>query len=178
MHRDSARRALAKAQHEQAKWYNLRRKEMPEIKEGDRVLVNPHSLEWIESKGEGSKLNPRWIGPFEVLERVNPKVFRLRLPDSYSGSPVINFEHLKKYSEADDEERTILRTDYKHKEESKEYEVERIIGHKPERKGNRRIVKFLTRWKGYGPQFDEWLTEKDMRNAPAIVREYKKQHGL
>ena len=138
MHRDSARRALAKAQHEQSKWYNLRRKEIPEIQEGDRVLVNPHSLEWIESKGEGTKLNPRWVGPFEVLERVNPKVFRLRLPDNYLGSPVINFEHLKKYSEPQiDEERTTLRTDFKRKNESKEYKVEKIIGHRAEWLRNR-----------------------------------------
>ena len=124
-------------------------------------------------------MNPHWVGPFEVLERVNPKVFRLRLPDNYLGSPVINFEHLKKYSEPEiDEERTTLRTDFKRKDESKEYEVEKIIGHRTERSRNRQITKFLTRWKDYGPQFDEWLTEKDLRNAPAVLREYKERNDL
>ena len=65
MHREEAWLAIAKAQHEQSIQYNRRRKEA-DIKEGDRVLVNPHSLEWVESKKDGAKLNPQWDGPFEV----------------------------------------------------------------------------------------------------------------
>jgi hypothetical protein len=88
MHRDSARLAIAKAQHDQASRYNAGRKPAPPLKEGERVLVNPHSLEWAESKGEGVKLGAEWIGPFEIQEVINPKVFRLRMPDSYKGSPL------------------------------------------------------------------------------------------
>lgn len=57
MHRDSARLAIAKAQHDQASCYNAKRKPAPELKVGERVLVNPHSLEWVESKGEGWEKN-------------------------------------------------------------------------------------------------------------------------
>lgn len=65
MHRESARRAIARVQQKQAAWYNKGRKVL-EFEAGDLVLVNPHSLEWVESKGEGAKLVQRWIGPFEV----------------------------------------------------------------------------------------------------------------
>ena len=65
MHRDSARHAIAKAQDQQVKSYNKGWKPVPDLKQGDRVLVNPHALEWTESKGEGKKLTQRWIGPFE-----------------------------------------------------------------------------------------------------------------
>jgi hypothetical protein len=34
-------------------------------------MVNPHPLEWIESKGEHAKLVQRAIGPFPVQERIN-----------------------------------------------------------------------------------------------------------
>ncbi|KDR65082.1 hypothetical protein GALMADRAFT_259957, partial [Galerina marginata CBS 339.88] len=69
MHRENARLAIAYAQHQHALQYNSKRKETP-LQIGDRALVNPHSLEWVESKGEGSKLTARWIGPFEVMDKI------------------------------------------------------------------------------------------------------------
>lgn len=76
MHQEDARLAIAKAQHEQSIQYNRRRKEA-NIKEEDQALVNPHSLEWLESKKDGAKLNPHWVGPFEVVEKVNNNVYHL-----------------------------------------------------------------------------------------------------
>lgn len=127
MHRESTCRAIAHAQHHQAREHNKHRRPVPDIEEGDKVLVNPHSLEWAESKGEGSKLMTRWIGPFEVIQKVNPNVFRLRMGDNYPGSPVINIQHLKKYiTDSSYPERTILPDSFIRKPESKEYEVEKI----------------------------------------------------
>ena len=176
MHRDSARQAIALAQHEQAKRYNKGRKAAPMLRIGSKVLVNPHSLEWIESKGEGAKLSPRWIGPFEITECINPKVYRLRLPDKYPGSPVFNIEHLKVYHKPTEEGRTTMPDSMLRKEESPEYEVESILGHKNSRKT--KTLKYLVQWLGYGPQFDKWLTARDLRNASDILREYRKLHNL
>jgi len=64
------------------------------------MLVNPHTLDWVDSKGMGMKLKQRWIGPFEVSQIINPKVFRFRMTDKYPGFPVFNIEHLKKYQES------------------------------------------------------------------------------
>ena len=56
MHRDSMRQAITLAQHQQAKSYKKGRKAAPALSLGSKVLLNPHSLKWIESKGEGGKL--------------------------------------------------------------------------------------------------------------------------
>jgi hypothetical protein len=56
MHCKSARQAIARAQDTQAKSYNKGRQPVPEFKKGDLALVNPHTLEWTESKEEGLKL--------------------------------------------------------------------------------------------------------------------------
>ena len=85
MHRDSARQAIAKAQEQQVRSYNKGRKPVPLLKKGDHVLVNPHALEWIESKGEGRKLTQHWIGPFEVIQRINPNIYRLRMSNLSPG---------------------------------------------------------------------------------------------
>ena len=135
MHRDSARRAMAKAQEEQASQYNKGRRPVPDFKKGDRVLVNPHSLDWIDAKGGGAKLKQRWIGPFEITQKINPKVFRLRMSDKYPGFPVFNIEHLKKYEESGQEwgERTQMPESHRKQAESEEYEVAEIIGHRRKR---------------------------------------------
>lgn len=175
MHRESARNAIAKAQAKQAQSYNKGRR-VAEFEIGSQVLVNPHSLEWIESKGEGAKLVQRWIGPFEVTERVNPKVYRLRMSDKYPGSPVFNVDHLKKYAPSPEEfgERDAMPETRITRRESEEYEVDFLVGHKYDKQT--RKYRFLVRWKGYNPHFDSWVTERDLKNAPSILREYKAKH--
>jgi len=64
MHRDSAKQSMAKSQDEQACQFNKGRRPVLDFKQGDRVLVNPHSLDWVDVKGTGMKLKQRWIGPF------------------------------------------------------------------------------------------------------------------
>jgi hypothetical protein len=49
---------------------------------GDKVFlwVKPHksSIKF----GKGAKLSPRFVGPFEVVEKKGPMAYRLALPDS------------------------------------------------------------------------------------------------
>ena len=49
--------------------------------------------------GKRGKLSPRFIGPFEILERVNTVAYRLALPPSMSGvHEVFHFSMLKRYT--------------------------------------------------------------------------------
>jgi hypothetical protein len=177
IHRESARLAIARAQNEQAKYYNRGRRDIPDFKVGSRVLINPHSLEWIESKGEGAKLVQRWIGPFEVLQKINPKTYRLRLDDRYPGFPVFNYDHMKPYKESPEEfgPRTTLPDTRAHKVESEEYEVEKIVGKRYDK--SRKQNMWLVRWKNYGPQFDTWQTRRDLRNALEMLRAFEKKRN-
>lgn len=172
MHRAAARAAIARAQTKQADSYNKGRR-LVNFPIGSLVLLNPHSLEWKEAKGEGAKLVQRWIGPFEVTEKVNPKVYRLRLDDRYPGSPVVNVEHLKKYAPSPEEfgERVTLPDTRTTKPASEEYEVDAIIGHRVHKRSGK--YQFLIRWKGYDPHHDSWVMERDLRNAPGILRKYR-----
>jgi hypothetical protein len=62
-----------------------------------------------------------------------------------------------------------------HKPASEEYQVEKLIGHKRDRKGH---PQYLVRWEGYSPLYDSWVTAKDLRNAPVKLREYKEKEGF
>jgi hypothetical protein len=63
-------------------------------------MVNPHSLEWIESKGKHAKLVQQAIGPFPVQEHINSKVYRLDMSDKYPGTNMFNVEHLCRYRQS------------------------------------------------------------------------------
>ena len=141
---------------------------------GDLVMVNPHSLEWIESKGEHVKLVQRAIGPFPIQERINSKVYRLDMSNKYPGTHIFNVEHLRRYRQAPTKfgKRTILLETQVHKPASEEYQVEKLIGHKWDCKGH---PLYLVRWEGYSPLHDSWVTAKDLRNTPVKLREYKER---
>ncbi|QRW19822.1 Retrovirus-related Pol polyprotein from transposon [Rhizoctonia solani] len=98
--RDLAKDALKIAQNLQQKYYN-RNRTYSIYKPGDLVLINPHLLRLLKKeKGKGDKLNMRYEGPFEILERVSPVSYRLRLPGSYRIHPVINIAHIKNYKQS------------------------------------------------------------------------------
>jgi hypothetical protein len=101
------------------------------IEEGDYVLVNPHLLELVDVQGTSHKLVQRTIGPFEVMERINPVVYRLRLPDNYPMHPVFDLEHLCKCHMSKEElgKWTKLPDTREYLKASEEYVVEAILRH-------------------------------------------------
>jgi hypothetical protein len=59
--------------------------------------VNPHSLELVEVQGTGRKLVQQCIGLFQIMEKINPIVYRINIPPEYKMHPIINIQHLAKY---------------------------------------------------------------------------------
>jgi len=54
-------------------------------------------------KGLGRKLQLKYDGPFEVLEKISPITYRLRMPASYGMHPVLNIAHLEQYTQSPQE---------------------------------------------------------------------------
>ncbi|GKA87582.1 hypothetical protein Tco_0809346 [Tanacetum coccineum] len=59
-----------------------------EFKVGERVMLKVSPWKGVIRFGKKGKLTPRYVGPFEILERVGPVAYRLRLPDELSGIKV------------------------------------------------------------------------------------------
>ena len=69
-----------------------------EFEEGEKVLINPHSLSLLRTKkGRGRKLLMKYDGPFKIIKKISPVSYRLRMPTSYGIHPVLNIAHLEKY---------------------------------------------------------------------------------
>ena len=56
-----------------------------EFKVGDHVFLKVMPKRGVVRFGKRRKLSPRFIGPFEILERVGTVAYRLALPPSISG---------------------------------------------------------------------------------------------
>ncbi|GJR97922.1 hypothetical protein Tco_0270096 [Tanacetum coccineum] len=51
---------------------------------GDHVMMKVSPWKGVVRFGKKGELAPRYIGPFEILERIGPVAYRLRLPDELS----------------------------------------------------------------------------------------------
>ena len=51
---------------------------------GDRVFLMVSPVKGVHRFGVKGKLSPRYIGPYEILERIGPVAYRLALPPSLS----------------------------------------------------------------------------------------------
>ncbi|XP_070014625.1 uncharacterized protein [Nicotiana sylvestris] len=65
---------------------------------GERVLLWVSPMKGVMQFAKKGKLIPRYIGPFEILERVGEVTYRLALPPGFSAvHPVFHVPMLRKY---------------------------------------------------------------------------------
>ncbi|GJY86210.1 putative reverse transcriptase domain-containing protein, partial [Tanacetum coccineum] len=74
-----------KAARDRQKSYADNRRKPLEFEVGDRVMLKVSPWKGDIRFGKKGKLAPRYVGPFEILERIGPVAYRLRLPEELSG---------------------------------------------------------------------------------------------
>ncbi len=180
--RTRAKDALALSRAFQQKYYNQGRL-TKEFEEGDLVVLNPHSLDMVKrNQDKGDKLLMRYDGPFEIVRKLSPITYQLRLPANYRMHPVLNIAHLEKYEQSPPEFGVRPTTRMRPEEFQdlvQEVEIERIVQQRMFKAPgkNRRITKYKVRFKGFPPNEDEWKTRKQLKNALLILKEWEIQRN-
>lgn len=121
-------------------------------------------LAWLDARAASwtthGKLDPRWLGPYKVLEKIGEVSFRLRLPAFVRAHNVFHASKLKPCKDIVEEE---LAED--------EYEVEDIIG--AERSRGR--WHYLVKWKDFPLKESWWLREQEL-TCDEILADFKDRH--
>ncbi|KAA0063495.1 pol protein [Cucumis melo var. makuwa] len=85
------------AQSRQKSYADVRRKDL-EFEIGDKVFLKVAPMRGVLRFERRGKLSPRFVGPFEILERIGPVAYRLALPPSLSTvHDVFHVSMLRKY---------------------------------------------------------------------------------
>ncbi|GKC76374.1 putative reverse transcriptase domain-containing protein [Tanacetum coccineum] len=74
-----------KAARDHQKSYADRMRKPLKISVGDYVLLKVSPWKGVECFGKKRKLAPRFVGPFEIIEKIGPMAYRLDLPDELDG---------------------------------------------------------------------------------------------
>jgi hypothetical protein len=178
--RTRAKESLLLAQIFQKRAYNNGRLTM-EFEEGEFVVINPHSLNLLRNeKGRGKKLLMKYDGPFEIIRKLSPVTYQLRLPVSYGIHPILNIAHLEAYNQSPSELgsrplKTLNREDF---EAIPEVSIDRIVAERRRKIRGKRVQQFKVRWQGFGPEDDEWLSKRQLRNAPLVLEDWKNSQSV
>ncbi|TYK02180.1 ty3-gypsy retrotransposon protein [Cucumis melo var. makuwa] len=91
------RSCMQTAQNRQKSYADVRRKDL-EFDVGDKVFLKVAPMKGVLRFERRGKLSPRFVGPFEILERIGPVAYRLALPPSLSAvQDVFYVSMLRKY---------------------------------------------------------------------------------
>ena len=92
------RQCLLMAQSRQKSYVDSRRRPL-EFEVGDHVFLKVMPKRGVVRFGKRGKISPRFIRPFEILERVGTVAYRLALPPSMSGvHEVFHVSMLRRYT--------------------------------------------------------------------------------
>ena len=119
--------------------------------------------------GKKGKLSPRFVGPFEILERVGVVAYRLALPPSMSGvHDVFHVSMLRKYIR--DPSHVLPHQEFEITPEVK-YEVKplRILDHMEKVLINKTIPLVKVMWNNHSAEEAIWELESEMQKKyPAL----------
>jgi hypothetical protein len=140
--------SLRAAQDKQKSFADQRRRDVVDSV-GQQVFLSTQNSR-LANPGS-RKLLPKWVGPFQILERIGQVAYRLDMPANLKMHNVFHVSLLKPYRS---DGRVQPPPPLIELENSLEFEVERILDHRQMKRGHNRTTRneFLVKWLGYGPE--------------------------
>ncbi|GKE40382.1 putative reverse transcriptase domain-containing protein [Tanacetum coccineum] len=150
------------ARDRQKSYANVKRKLM-EFQVGDKVMLKVSPWKGVVHFGKWGKLNPRYVGPFKVIERVGEVAYKLGLPEELSR--IHNTFHVSNLKKCHADEPLAVPLDGLHFDD-KLYFVEEpleIVGREVKQLKQSRIPLVKVRWNSKrGPEFT-WEREDQFK---------------
>lgn len=172
--KEETKAALERAADEMRKYYNRKRNDAPEIKTGDKVLLEVTN---IKTDRPMKKLGDLRYGPFKVLEKIGRSSYKLELPKNWRVHPVFNEVLLTPYAEPEFPSQIkelppppdIINNEI-------EYEVEEVLDSRIRKRGRKEKIEYYVKWKGYDVGVDAWQPEENLENAKDLIEKFHKKY--
>ena len=156
------RQRLKAASDRQKSYADLKRKDI-EYEVGDKVFLKVSPWRKVLRFGKKGKLSPRFIGPYEVLERIGPVAYRLALPPELAKlHDVFRVSMLRKYRS---DESHILPVQEIQVQEDLSYDEEpkAILDREVKQLRNKQVPLVKVLWQHHGREEATWEPEVTMR---------------
>ena len=156
------REKLKVATDRQKSYADMKRKDI-RYEIGEKVFLKVSPWKKVMRFGKKGKLSPRFIGPYEVIEKVGPVAYRLALPpDLEKIHNVFHVSMLRRYrsdpTHIVSSETTELRPDLTYEEEPLE-----ILAHEVKELRNKKIPLVKVLWRNHKTEEATWEKEETMR---------------
>ncbi|XP_075481255.1 uncharacterized protein LOC142521968 [Primulina tabacum] len=160
------REKLKAAQDRQKSWADLKRRPV-EFNVGEKAYVKVSPMRGVVRFSKAGKLNPRYVGPFEILEKVGTLACKLELPPNMSRiHNVFHVSQLRRYIPDSSHVLEIepLLTEENFGEGLKYEEVPIRIVDTKEQVLRRRIIPYVkVQWSNHTEREETWEVEENMR---------------
>ena len=154
------------------KAYTDNRRRNLEFMVGDHVFLRVSPIKGVMRFGKKGKLSPRYVGPFEILERVEAVAYRLALPPEFPNvHPVFHVSMPRKYlpdpSHVIQPQVIQLGEDLTYEEKPKA-----IVDKQVKKLQSKEIAMVKVIWQNHISEEATWELEEDMRaKYPQLFQE-------
>ena len=154
---------------------DTRRTPAPDFKVGDTVFVKATHF---RTTRPSKKLSEKNLGPFEIIAKVGPSSFTLRLPNHLRAvHPVFHVSQLEPATPNTIPNRVQPPPPPIEVDDDFEYEISEILDSKLDQRRKCKLL-YLVRWTGYEgtDQETDWLPATELKHAPEVVQDFHKSY--
>src|SRR6266576_5583001 len=177
---NQVRRGLNQAAENMRKQYDKKRQPAKEYKKGEWVYINAHNLPTLQ---QTKKLEGKFVGPYEVIEKVGAAAYRIRIPASWKVYNVFNEVLLKLHKPAVFPKQQMQEKEWKqwkeddHEKRDEEFEVEEVLDSRLRAKRGSRTgwLEYLVKWKGYPNEEVTWEVADNLEHVHRKVQAFHKK---
>jgi hypothetical protein len=130
---------------------------------------------------EAHKLSQQRVGPFSIVRTVGRLAYELDIPKNWKIHPIISVAHLELAKDDSYARKVPVLPDLiqdKDGDTHEEWEVEEILRSRWRDRRNKKHKQYYVKWKGFGPEHNEWISVDELTNAPDLVEAFESRSPL